>query len=299
MSLFKETLISKLWQEHNGLLFYFIRRVKREQIQVVAGYLSYVCLMSLVPLIVVMFSVMTAFPLFSELQDSIEQFVYQNFVPSAGDVLQQYLTGFVDNASKMSAVAISFLFVAALLLISSIDTTFNKIWRVTDKRRSITSFAMYWMVLTLGPILVGASIALSSYIVSLVAVDEYDVLGLFDIFLRLLPLLSSIIAFIILYIAVPNKAVPFKFALSGAIVAGVLFELAKKAFALYITAFPSYQVIYGALAAIPIIFLWVYVSWLIVLTGALITVSLQEYAILKEQKTKECNRPQEKDEQTQ
>ena len=296
MSLFKETLISKYWQEHKGLLFYFIRRVKREQIQVVAGYLSYVCLMSLVPLIVVMFSVMTAFPLFAELQEHIEQFVYQNFVPSAGDVLQQYLTGFVDNASKMSAVAISFLFVAALLLISTIDTTFNKIWRVTDKRRSITSFAMYWMVLTLGPILVGASIALSSYIVSLVAVDEYDVLGLFDIFLRLLPLLSSIIAFIILYIAVPNKAVPFKFALSGAIVAGVLFELAKKAFALYITAFPSYQVIYGALAAIPIIFLWVYVSWLIVLTGALITVSLQEHAILKQQEPLESSNPQENDE---
>jgi len=297
MSLLKVTKISKYWQEHKGLLFYFIRRVRREQIQVVAGYLSYVCLMSLVPLVVVMFSVMTAFPLFAELQHSIEQFVYQNFVPSAGDVLQQYLTGFVDNASKMSAVAISFLFVAALLLISTIDTTFNKIWRVTDKRRSITSFAMYWMVLTLGPILVGASIVLSSYIVSLVEVDEYDLLGLFDVFLRLLPLLSSIIAFIILYIAVPNKAVPFKYALSGAIVAGILFELAKKAFALYITAFPSYQVIYGALAAIPIIFLWVYVSWIIVLTGALITVSLQEHRMLKEKKYNDSCSPQENDEQ--
>jgi membrane protein len=176
---------------------------------------------------VVMLSVMTAFPLFAELQQSIEQFVYQNFVPAAGDTVQLYLTGFVANASKMSAVAISFLFVAALLLISSIDSTFNKIWRVTDKRRTITSFAMYWMVLTLGPKLVGASIALSSYLVSIVPVDEYDVLGLFDVFLRLLPLLSSIIAFVILYMAVPNKAVPFKFAFTGALVAGILFELAK------------------------------------------------------------------------
>ena len=301
MGIFKETRLASFWHEHKGLLFYFTRRVQREQIQVVAGYLSYVSLMSLVPLVVVMLSVMTAFPLFAELQDSIEQFVYQNFVPAAGDVVQQYLTGFVANASKMSAIAISFLFVAALLLISSIDNTFNKIWRVTDKRRTITSFAMYWMVLTLGPILVGASIALSSYLVSIVAVDEYDVLGLSDVFLRMLPLLSSIIAFIILYIAVPNKAVPFKFALSGAIVAGVLFELAKKAFALYITAFPSYQVIYGALATIPIIFLWVYLSWLIVLIGALITVSLQEYPlfkvqVLKEQKTKVSDKSQTNDE---
>ncbi|MEY8215371.1 MAG: virulence factor BrkB family protein [Colwellia sp.] len=301
MSEFKIKNMKHLWEDHKGLLFYFTRRVQREQIQVVAGYLSYVSLMSLVPLVVVMLSVMTAFPIFAELQVSIEQFVYQNFVPAAGDVVQQYLTGFVANASKMSAIAISFLFVAALLLISSIDNTFNKIWRVTDKRRTITSFAMYWMVLTLGPILVGASIALSSYLVSIVAVDEYDVLGLSDIFLRMLPLLSSIIAFIILYIAVPNKAVPFKFALSGAIVAGVLFELAKKAFALYITAFPSYQVIYGALATIPIIFLWVYLSWLIVLIGALITVSLQEYPlfkvqVLKEQKTKVSDKSQTNDE---
>lgn len=287
MSVFNRSTITNFWHEHKGGLFYFVRRVKREQIQVVAGYLSYVCLMSLVPLMVVMLSVMTAFPLFAELQESIEQFVYQNFVPAAGDVVQHYLSGFVDNASKMSAVAISFLFVAALLLISSIDNTFNKIWRVNDKRRTITSFAMYWMVLTLGPILVGASIALSSYLVSIVAVDEYDVLGLFDVFLRILPLLSSVIAFLILYMAVPNKAVPFKYAISGAIVAGGLFELAKEAFALYIAAFPSYQVIYGALATIPIIFLWVYVSWLIVLTGALITVSLQEYPLFRDQGLKE------------
>ena len=287
MSVFNRETISNFWHEHKGALFYFTRRVKREQIQVVAGYLSYVCLMSLVPLMVVMLSVMTAFPLFAELQQSIEQFVYQNFVPAAGDVVQHYLSGFVDNASKMSAVAVSFLFVAALLLISSIDNSFNKIWRVTDKRRTITSFAMYWMVLTLGPILVGASIALSSYLISIVSVDEYDVLGLFDIFLRFLPLLSSIVAFVILYMAVPNKAVPFRYAISGAVIAGVLFELAKKAFALYIAAFPSYQVIYGALATIPIIFLWVYVSWLIVLTGALITVSLQEYPLFREQGVKE------------
>ncbi|MEI6894220.1 MAG: virulence factor BrkB family protein [Colwellia sp.] len=288
MSLFKETLISKFWHEHKGQFFYFVRRVKREQIQVVAGYLSYVCLMSLVPLVVVMLSVMTAFPLFAELQGTIEAFVYQNFVPAAGDVVQEYLTGFVANTSKMSAVALSFLFVAALLLMSSIDSTFNKIWRVTDKRRTITSFAMYWMVLTLGPILVGISIALSSYLVSIVTVDAYDVSGFFNIVIRLLPLLSSIVAFVILYMAVPNKAVPFKFAISGALVAGILFELAKALFALYLADFPSYQIIYGALATIPIIFLWVYLSWIIVLIGALITVSLQEYGLVKEQVIKKA-----------
>ncbi|GAA0823081.1 virulence factor BrkB family protein [Colwellia asteriadis] len=241
--------------------------------------------MSLVPLLVVMLSVMTAFPLFGELQQSIEGFVYQNFMPAASDVVQEYLSGFVTNASKMSAFAILFLFIAALLLISSIDKTFNDIWRVTEKRRTITSLAMYWMVLTLGPVLVGASIALTSYIVSLVSLGDYDVLGLFDILLRALPLFASIIAFLILYMAVPNKAVPLNYALVGAIIAALLFESAKKGFALYLTAFPSYQMIYGALATIPILFLWIYVSWLIVLSGALITVSLQEYC---EKPSEEC-----------
>lgn len=268
---------------------FFLQRLKQEQLPVVAGYLSYVSLMSLVPLLVVMLSVMTAFPLFAELQLTVEAFVYENFVPAAGDVVQQYLSGFVDNASKMSAVAIFFLFIVALLLISAIDKTLNKIWRVTQKRRTITSLALYWMVLTLGPIFVGASIALTSYIISFVSLGDYDVFGLTNIVIRMLPLLASISAFVILYMAVPNKDVPFKFAVGGAFIAALLFEFAKKLFALYLTAFPSYQAIYGALATIPILFLWIYLSWLIVLAGATFSVTLQDFSSKLTQKNDEKN----------
>ena len=260
----------------------FFRLLKREQIHVNAGYLSYVTLMSLVPLLVVMLSVMTAFPIFADLRLTIESFVYSNFVPAAGDTIQQHISEFVENASHMSAVAISFLFLFALLLISAIDKTLNRLWRVTQKRRMITSFSMYWMVLTLGPVLVGSSIAASSYIVSLISVGDYDILGLSHIFLRLVPLLASIGAFLILYLVVPNKNVPFKFALAGAVLAGLIFELAKKGFAIYITQLPSYEAIYGALASIPILFLWVYLSWLVVLIGALFTVSLENYKLKTE-----------------
>lgn len=266
---------------------YLLARLQQEHIHVVAGYLAYVTLMSLVPLMVVMLSVMTAFPIFSDIRQIIEQFVYSNFVPTSGDVVQHHISGFVENASKMSAVAISFLFLFALLLISAIDKSLNKIWRVTEKRRLITSFSMYWMVLTLGPVLMGSSIAATSYIVSLVSFGDYDIFGLANVFLRLLPLLASIAAFVILYMVVPNKIIPFRYALSGATVAALLFELAKKGFAFYVIQLPSYQAIYGALASIPILFLWVYLSWLVVLVGALFTVSLQAFNQEEHQKDKD------------
>ena len=266
------------WNVIAKFAFYLLKRVKNEQIHVVAGYLSYVTLMSLVPLMVVMLSVMTAFPIFSEIKGVIEGFVYNNFVPASGDVVQHHLTGFVNNASKMSAVAVTFLFLFALLLISAIDKTFNRIWKVNKPRRIVTAFSMYWMVLTLGPILVGSSIVVTSYIASLVSLGDYDVFGVTNVILRMLPMFASIGAFLILYMIVPNKNVVFKYALSGAVTAAILFELAKKGFAFYVTQLPSYQAIYGALGTIPILFLWVYLSWLVTLVGAVLTVALQDFS---------------------
>lgn len=279
MNFINKILVSPFWNSSTKFSLYFINRFGSEQIHVTAGYLSYVTLMSLVPLIVVMLSVMTAFPIFSEIKDVIEGFVYQNFIPASGDVVQEHITGFVNNASKMSAIAITFLFLFALLLISAIDKTLNKLWKVDKKRRIITAFSMYWMVLTLGPVLVGSSIVATSYIVSLVSFGDYDLFGIANILMQLLPLLASIGAFLILYLVVPNKVINFKFALAGAVIAAVLFEIAKKGFAFYVTQLPSYQAIYGALASIPILFLWVYLSWLVVLFGALFTVCLEDFSI--------------------
>jgi membrane protein len=256
---------------------FFAKRMSTQRLHISAGYLAYVTLMSLVPLMVVMVSVMTAFPIFADIKEMIENFVYHNFLPASGDTVKEHFTGFVDNASKMSAVAISFLFLFALLLISAIDRTLNLLWRVTTKRRMVTAFSMYWMILTLGPVLVGSSIAVTSYIFSLVSLGDYDVFGLTNVLLRSLPLLASISAFLILYLVVPNKVVPVKFALSGAILAAILFEVAKKGFALYVSQLDSYQAIYGALAGIPILFLWIYLSWLVVLFGALFTVCLEDF----------------------
>lgn len=126
---------------------------------------------------------------------------------------------------------------------------------------------------------------MTSYILSLVSIGDYDLLGLSNIAVQALPLVASIAAFFILYMVVPNKVVPAKFALAGATLAAVLFEIAKKAFAIYVTQLPSYEAIYGALSSIPILFLWVYLSWLVVLVGALFTVSLEDYDSEKKAKS--------------
>ncbi|MEW6997949.1 virulence factor BrkB family protein [Colwelliaceae bacterium BS250] len=256
---------------------HFINRCRHDQIQVSAGYLSYVTLMSLVPLIMVMLSIVSAFPIFGEMHKDIETFVFSHLVPTASDLIQGHIDGFVSNASKMPATAIAFLFVLAMLMISAVDKSLNKIWKIHKRRKVVTSFAIYWMILTLGPILIGVSIAATSYIVSLATYTGVDMTIFNEILLRLLPFMASLSGFLVLYMLVPNISIKLKHALIGAFVATVLFELAKKAFAAYVTHLPSYEAIYGALAIIPILFVWVYLSWLVVFIGAEITVSLQEF----------------------
>lgn len=259
------------------LLLHIIRRAKKNRLRVAAGYLAYVTLLSIVPLVSVVFSMLSAFPVFDEIKRQIEQFVYSNFLPTAGDIVQQNLTEFVANASKAGAVGIVALVLFALLLISNIDKMLNEIWRSPKKRPLIISFSIYWMVLTLGPLLLGASIAISSYVLSLGGLQHGVVSEVVAFFLRWLPLLFSVLAFLMVYLLVPNVRVRFLDALIGALVAALLFELSKKGFALYISYFPSYQAIYGALATIPILFIWVYLSWIVVLIGAELTAGLPEF----------------------
>ncbi|WED21917.1 virulence factor BrkB family protein [Vibrio sp. JC009] len=255
---------------------YLLQRMQHDRINVNAGYLTYISLLSLVPMLTVLLSVLSSFSFFNNAGSVIQDFMISNFMPAAGDAVSNALNEFVANTGRMSAMGGAFLFVAALLLISNIDKNLNYIWRVKQKRRAVYSFSMYWMVLTLGPILVGASLAATSFVTSLKIMESEAFSGAYRLLIGWLPFILSLVTFVGLYLLVPNKKVNYTHALAGAVVAAVLFEVSKRGFAFYITNFPSYQIIYGALATIPILFLWVYLCWLIVLVGAEVTASLGE-----------------------
>ncbi|MEE2001946.1 virulence factor BrkB family protein [Alkalimonas sp. MEB108] len=265
----------------------YIGRCQHDQINLVGGYLAYISLLSLVPFIAVMFSMLSAFPMFAEFRQSMEGLLYANVVPSRGDEIKDYLNEFIGNTRGMTAIGISALIVVALLLIHNIDKTLNKIWRINKRPRPVISFSIYWMILTLGPILFGTSIAVSSYLVTLTRFAEDFTPGLSSFLLGLVPYLMSLLAFCILYLVVPNTKVRIRHAFWGGLLAMLLFELLKYGFALYITHFPSYQVIYGAMALVPILFLWVYLCWLVVLVGAELTAYLKDWEQLRTDKVSE------------
>jgi len=270
----KPLLIEKTKLSYGYLLFVW-RRCQEDNIKVPAGHLAYVTLLSIVPCLAVVFYMLSAFPVFSELKSIIEDLIYNNFVPTSGDAIQEHMTGFIENTKKMSMMGIGSLIVIALLLISTIDQTINRIWRCHTKRSIVQAFTIYWTILSLGPMIIGGSVALSSYFFSIIQQGGFLSAG--QQLLSYIPFIFSWLAFAGVYTLVPHQRVSFRYALLGGFVAALLFSLATDLFSLYLTNFPTQQIIYGALAVIPILFVWIYFSWLIVLIGAEVTATLEEY----------------------
>ncbi|SGY98916.1 virulence factor BrkB family protein [Moritella viscosa] len=260
-----------------AFLRYLGQRVNDDRITVNASSLAYTTLLSLVPLITVVFSVMSAFPIFESWQQSVEAFLYTNLVPHATGTIQEYLQDFVTNTGKMTSIGSGTLFMVALLLINTIDKHINHIWRCKIERSFFLSFAVYWLILTFGPLFIAISLGISSYLLSLSFVsDVTEVTGIVSL-LKLVPALLGTLGLFVMYVVIPHRHVPLLYAFIGASISALLFEGIKRIFTWYLVQFPSYEVIYGALATIPILLVWIYLCWLIVLLGAEITASLTEF----------------------
>ncbi|MBL1141670.1 MAG: YihY family inner membrane protein [Proteobacteria bacterium] len=248
-----------------------------------ASSLAYTTLLSIVPLITVMFGLFGSISVLSDFSEAIQDFVFSNFVPEFGWTIQGYLSDFSDKASKLTITGITVLVFIAIMLMATIDNAFNRIWMVKKRRNPIARLLVYWAVLTMGPLLIGFGLASTSYLLSIPAVA--DVNTTWNIKARILsslPFLTTSVAFSLLYILIPNCFVSKKHAFIGGFICAVLFELAKYGFGIYVREMPSYENIYGAVAIIPLFLIWIYVSWMIVLFGAHITFCLSSFRLQDE-----------------
>lgn len=260
-----------------GFLKFVVRRFNEDHCFEVASALTYTTLLSLVPLLTIAITVASAFPAFNAWVVELRGFILSNLVPQAASkVITVYMEQFSTKAAGLTAIGIVALAVTALILMLTIDGAFNAIWRVRRVRPMLQRFLIYWAALTMGPLLIGGSISITTYLINFsLAFVHAPALGIFA--LKLMPVALTAFAFALLYRMIPNRYVPTSHALIGALVASLAFELMKSLLATYISYFPMYTLVYGAFAALPIFLLWIYLSWVTVLLGAVVAASLSHW----------------------
>ncbi|MBK2124914.1 YihY family inner membrane protein [Fangia hongkongensis] len=245
-----------------------------------ASALALSSLFAVVPLLMVSLSILSMLPAFKDLQSEFQEFIVQNFIPSASEAISKYLQIFLHNRVGLPVTAVVVLFIISIMMIRSMEKVLNGIWYVKKQRPLVQAILLYWAVLTLGPILVGASLALSSYIASLHWFGHS--FGGYVSLLALLPFIFNWIAFSFIYQVLPYTRVRFFHALLGGLLMAVVFDLAKKIFSAYVVYLPTYEMLYGTLAIIPLFILWVGLVWQMFLLGA---VAVKALSVTHQQKT--------------
>ncbi len=253
------------WHEIERFIRFVIKHFHEDDCTYRASALTLASLLALVPLMSVGLTIFSSFPVFQNLSQPIQDFIFENFVPTTGKIIQNYLQQFTTQVSKLSIWGIIFLFITSLLVMITIESAMNKIWHVTSSRRGIAAFLLYWAILSLTPIILGLSLAASSYVISMPLIHNNHIPFYL---LNGVPFILSVIGFTFLYAVVPNCSVKISHSLWGGLVAALLFELAKQGFAYYLSHYDFYQLLYGAFATVPIFFIWIYWVWFITLLGA-------------------------------
>ncbi len=250
-------------------------RFREDHLGLTASSLTFTTTIALVPFVTVVLAVFTAFPMFAKLQGVLQQWLVQSLIPDniARQVLG-YLTQFAGKASKLGGAGLAVLVVTALALILTIDRTLNSIWRVRKPRPLGQRVLVYWAVITLGPLLLAVSLSITSYALSATKGMVGDMPGSVQFLLDALQLLLLAWGMAALYHYVPNTPVRWAHAWAGGMFVSIGFELAKQILVIYLGKVPTYSVLYGAFATVPILLVWIYVAWVIVLLGAVIAAYL-------------------------
>ncbi len=264
----------------NGYRFlrFLIFRFQKDQCFSHAASLTFTTLFAVVPMLTVTYSVLALVPEFAGAGEVLREFIHRNMLPGSAENVSQHLESFAQQARKLTTLGVAFLFATALMMLYNVERAFNNIWRVAEPRRGVSSFLLYWAVLSLGPLLVGLAFVLSSYLWTMpIMAEAGQGFGLKQQVIMVLPTVLSLVAFTLLFATVPNTRVPVLHALIGALMVSIAFEIAKEGFQWFVINFPTYRVIYGAFAAVPIFLIWVYTAWLIILFGAVLVRSISVY----------------------
>lgn len=256
---------------------FVFRRILDDDLFQAAAALSYTTVFALVPLSVVVFGVLSAFPVFAEWSDQLSDYIFSNFVPSAARSVEDYLKQFADNAGQLTTVGVIALLVSLLITLNRVESTFNRVWRVKSARPKLSRFLVYWTVLTLGALIAAASLAISARFFALSLFDSVPGRFLESAMLWVAPLVIETLALAAIYRVVPHRTVQWRHALAGALLAAVLVELVKWGIGMYLGNFGSYSKIYGTLAFVPVFLLWVFLSWVAVLLGASLASSISAF----------------------
>lgn len=253
-------------------------RLREERLLDTAASLTFSTLLALVPLVTIALTVFSAFPVFASLTTQIKDFLLANLVPEAASkVITVYGRQFVENAARLTLFGIVGLAITAVLVMHTILDAFNRIWRVRRRRSLAVRIALYWAVLTVGPILVGGSLSVTSWLLALSGDLGEIAPGIQGLLLKGLPFGLAMLALTFVYAMVPNCRVALRDALVGGVLAALVFDVVKVGFTRYLALFPTYTLVYGTFASLPVFLLWIYLSWLIVLLGAVIVAVLPDW----------------------
>ncbi|HUW39332.1 MAG TPA: YihY family inner membrane protein [Rhodocyclaceae bacterium] len=251
------------------------RRFSVERYAQTAASLSFSTLLGLVPLVAVGLALISRLPFAEGMVAALEKFMLANLLPArAGSTIARYALQFAHKAAHLTLIGGLALATTALMQMLTIEHAFNAIWRVRAGRPLLRRIVMHLSAMLLGPLLFGGSLAAIAYVASVAFGLVAEPKWLDTLFFRMLPFAIMTALFSLLYLAVPNRAVKRGHALAGGIFASLGFSLMQRLFGGFVVHFPAYTVVYGAFAAVPIFLLWLYLSWSVVLIGALLVAEL-------------------------
>ena len=274
----------KLLKQILEYLRFIARRFVEDRCLTVAGSLTYTTLLALVPIFTVTVTLTSHVPQVKQFVDETKTFMLKNLLPDvAGKVITVYMEQFAQNAARLTVIGLAIILATAILTMFTIDGAFNDIWRTRRQRSVWQRLLAYFALLVIGPLLIGASLSMTSYLVNWVDHLDHVRPWFVEAVLRVIPFAMTAGALVLAYRVVPHRHVPMRHALAGGLLAALLFEATKYFFVIYISKVPTYSLVYGAFASVPIFLLWLFCCWMVVLIGAEVTATFSYFGHMEAQ----------------